>query len=149
VELLELPFEPASASVARRHVVHLLRMRGLEQSTCEDAALVVSELVGNAVRHGRAMLPGTLGVGWQFTDDGLRVEVTDGGSGVRPTVQTSTGTLEVSGRGLGIIAAVADVWGYESDVSGTTVWALLGTSRAAGSLGPMLGLDPEEYGQTG
>lgn len=149
MELLELPFEPASAAVARRHVVHLLRMRGLEQATCEDAALVVSELVGNAIRHGRAMLPGTLGVGWQFTDDGLRIEVCDGGGGARPTVQPPTDALEASGRGLGIVAAVADIWGYEADVSGTTVWALLRTSRAAGSLGSLLGLDPQEYGQTG
>ena len=69
MELLELPFEPASAAIARRHVVHVLRTRGIEAATCEDAALIVSEFVGNALRHGRATRGGRLLVGWRFDDD--------------------------------------------------------------------------------
>src|SRR4051812_29397738 len=81
MELLELPFEPASAAVARRHVVHVVRSRGVESLVCEDAALVVSELVGNAVRHGRAMRGGRLRVGWRYDGSDLLIEVTDGGDG--------------------------------------------------------------------
>jgi len=144
MELLELPFEPASASVARRHVVHVLRTRGIEAGTCEDAALIVSELVGNALRHGQAMRGGRLTVGWQFSDSGLRIEITDGGGG-RP-VERRTDALAVGGRGLGIVAALARAWGYTVDDAGTTVWAQVGMRPVTGAL---MGLDPAEYDATG
>lgn len=121
MQLLELPFEPVSASVARRHVTHVLRTRGVAEATCEDAALVVSELVGNALRHGRAMRGGRLRVGWQFGDDGLSIEVTDGGTGV-PALRSGD-ALASSGRGLEIVASVADAWGFASEPDGTVVWA--------------------------
>jgi serine/threonine-protein kinase RsbW len=144
MELLELPFEPASASVARRHVVHVLRTRGVEALTCEDAALIVSELVGNALRHGQAMRGGRLTVGWQFDEDGLRIEVSDGGGG-RPMLR-STDALAAGGRGLEIVAALARAWGYAASDSGTTVWVQVGTRPVTGVL---QGLDPTEYDATG
>ncbi|HEX4655746.1 MAG TPA: ATP-binding protein [Mycobacteriales bacterium] len=136
MELLELPFDAASASVARRHVVHVLRTRGVAAVTREDAALIVSEFVGNALRHGRPLRGGRIRVGWQFDDAGLSIEVTDGGSG-RPAVRSSTDALSMTGRGLGIVASLADEWGYAAEPDGTLVWARLH------------GLDLAEYAQTG
>ena len=124
MHLLELPFEPASAAVARRHVVHALRSRAVAAVTYEDAALIVSELVGNALRHGRALGDGSLRVGWEFGDEGLRLEVTDGGDGV-PLLRSTTDSLASSGRGLGIVASVAEAWGFASEPEGTVVWARL------------------------
>jgi anti-sigma regulatory factor (Ser/Thr protein kinase) len=147
MELLELPFEPVSASVARRHVVHVLRLRGTEPAVCEDAALIVSELVGNALRHGRALADGRVRVGWQFARDGLRIEVTDGGGAGHPT-RRDAHTLAPSGRGLEIVGALSERWGYDADGSGTTVWARLATPTAS-SVGTLHVLDPEEYGQVG
>ena len=121
MQLLELPFEPASASVARRHLTHVLRTSGVPEITCEDAALIVSELVGNALRHGQAMRGGRLRVGWQFGDEGLRIEVTDGGAGV-PALRNGD-ALASSGRGLDIVATLADAWGFASEPDGTVVWA--------------------------
>ena len=144
MELLELPFEPASASVARRHVVHVLRTRGVDAITCEDAALIISELVGNALRHGQPMRGGRLTVGWKFGDDGLRIEVTDGGGG-RP-VQRRTDALAAGGRGLEIVAALAQKWGYAANEAGTTVWVHVGVRPVTGAL---QGLDPEEYEAAG
>jgi serine/threonine-protein kinase RsbW len=143
MELLELPFEPASASVARRHVVHVLRTRGVESAACEDAALIVSELVGNALRHGQATRGGRVLVGWQFGDDGLHIEVTDGGGG-RPAMQDGQNPWSSSGRGLAIVAAVAERWGYALETRGTTVWAAVATPTATSQ-----SLDPQEYGETG
>lgn len=143
MELLELPFEPASASVARRHVVHVLRTRGVESAACEDAALIVSELVGNALRHGQATRGGRVLVGWQFGDDGLHIEVTDGGGG-RPAMQDGQNPWSSSGRGLAIVAAVAERWGYALGTRGTTVWAAVATPTATSQ-----SLDPQEYGETG
>lgn len=144
MELLELPFEPVSAAVARRHVVHVLRTRGTDALTCEDAALIVSELVSNALRHGRAMRGGRLNVGWQFGDGGLRIEVRDGGGG-RPA-QSRTDSLAAGGRGLDIVATLAEAWGYSADDAGTTVWARVGMRPVTGAL---QGLDPAEYEATG
>lgn len=143
MELLELPFEPASASVARRHVVHVLRTRGVRPATCEDAALIVSELVGNALRHGRPTRGGRLLVGWQFGADGLRVEVTDGGGG-RPAVQDGSDPWSSSGRGLAIVETLTDRWGYALDGDGTTVWACVPVAAAMTAV-----LDPTEYDEVG
>lgn len=148
MELLELPFEPASASVARRHVVHVLRVRGTEPGVCEDAALIVSELVGNAVRHGRPTVGGRLCVCWQFADEGLRIEVTDGGGRNHPTVGAAADLLSPSGRGLDIVGALAEAWGYEADGRGTTVWARMPIPTTT-AIGTLHGLNPEEYEQTG
>lgn len=143
MELLELPFEPASASAARRHIVHVLRVRGVESAACEDAALIVSELVGNALRHGRATRGGRVLVGWHFDDEGLRIEVTDGGGG-RPEMQKGRNPWSQSGRGLAIVATLAERWGYALESRGTTVWAAVSTPTASAQ-----SLDPEEYGETG
>lgn len=144
MELLELPFEPASASVARRHIVHVLRTRGIEAATCHEAAVVVSELVGNAVRHGAAMRGGRLHVAWHYGDSGLRIEVSDGGGG-RP-VSRRTDALEAGGRGLGIVAALSGAWGYTVDDAGTTVWAQVGIRPVTDA--PQE-LDPAEYEAAG
>jgi len=143
MESLELPFAAASASIARRHVTHVLRTRGVESATCEDAALIVSELVGNALRHGRATSGGRLLVGWRFDDDGLHIEVTDGGGG-RPAVSDGTDPWSSSGRGLAIVATLAERWGYALDSAGTTVWAAVRTPTAM-----TRALDPTEYDEVG
>jgi anti-sigma regulatory factor (Ser/Thr protein kinase) len=149
MELLELPFEPASASIARRHIVHVLRARGTDPGTCDDAALVVSELVGNALRHGRAASGGRLTVRWRLGDGLLRIEVTDGGGPNRPAVRPHTDALVQSGRGLEIVAALADAWGYDRGGQGTTVWAVMEAPPAVGAAGAAHELDPSEYEQTG
>ncbi len=57
--------------------------------------------------------------------DRLRVEVFDGDT--LPPVLLAADNDATSGRGMQIIAAAADRWGYESDerdgINGKTVWA--------------------------
>ena len=121
-----LPHDLASAAVARRHVTDLLHRQGISPERCDDAALVVSELVGNALRHGRPRADGTLLVSWVLDGHRLRVEVTDGGGFTRPELRPATANeMAVSGRGLAIIDMLAEAWGSHSDASGTTVWALV------------------------
>jgi len=121
-----LPHELASASVARRHVTDMLQRQGIAPDRCDDAALVVSELVGNALRHGRPRPDGTLRVAWTLDGHRLRVEVTDGGGPTTPQLRPVTQrTMDVSGRGLAIIDVIAEAWGSHSDGAGTTVWALV------------------------
>ena len=83
-----------------------------------DALLVLTELLANAVRHGR----GPVEVVLTRHVDGVRVEVADTGTGrVRtPSASTSPGT---SGRGLLIVDALSTGWGVRYDRSGKVVWA--------------------------
>ena len=54
------------------------------------------KLVGNALRHGQATRGGRVLVGWQFDDSGLRIEVTDGGSGKQPKPKAQAKPVRVS-----------------------------------------------------
>ena len=155
MELLELPFRLASAAIARRQVVHLLRTRGVRPEVCEDAALVVSELAGNALRHGAPDGDGRLRLGWDLVDRSLLVEVTDGGGG-RPVRRVGTPHGATTGRGLGIVAAVSTDWGSRCEPGRTSVWARLDTHPATADVTASGmparvgdGLDPDEYEQTG
>jgi anti-sigma regulatory factor (Ser/Thr protein kinase) len=124
--VLVLPHELASASVARRHVTQMLERQGISPDRRDDAALIVSELVGNALRHGRPMADGTLRVAWTLDGHRLRVQVTDGGGATTPQILPANQTeMADSGRGLAIIDVIAEAWGSHSDDAGTTVWALV------------------------
>ena len=118
-----LPYAPASAAVARAAVQNALLRHGVARMRSQDAALVVSELVGNSLRHARARADGTLLVSWRLADDEIVVEVSDGGTG-EPVMQTP-GTESDKGRGLVVIDALARRWGTRYDATGTTVWAAL------------------------
>jgi anti-sigma regulatory factor (Ser/Thr protein kinase) len=120
--VLVLPFTPASVGVARRRLVSDLIEAGIYGSTISDAALVLSELLSNALRHG-APLPGScLRVAWHIDADSVRVSVSDGGGPNRPELGEPTQST-TGGRGLRIVAKLSRRWGSGSDEEGTTVWA--------------------------
>lgn len=91
------------------------------------ACLLVSELVTNAVQHSRSHLPGgTVTVTVTGTGPGIRVEVTDdGGTASVPAVSRDRSPLAAHGRGLLLVEALADGWGYQRGPAGTTVWVTL------------------------
>ena len=122
-ETLVLPYALASASVARAAVHNALTRHGVAALRCDDAALVVSELVSNSVRHAQARDDGTLLVSLQLTADEIILEVTDGGGG-EPVMQAAAADSG-SGRGLVVIDSLARRWGSRYDAAGTTVWAAL------------------------
>ncbi|MET0998677.1 MAG: ATP-binding protein, partial [Marmoricola sp.] len=77
---LDLPFSAESAAVARRQLVEWMRGLGVGDETRDDARLVVSELVGNSVRHARPLADGTMRVTWETNPTGVDIAVTDGGA---------------------------------------------------------------------
>jgi anti-sigma regulatory factor (Ser/Thr protein kinase) len=112
------PPRAESVPAARHFVVGVLRAWGHE-GLAADAALIVSELATNALTH--AASP-------------FRVVVDRHGGGVRIGVEDAAlGTLErraaelddVSGRGVAIVAALSDRWGYGPVPGGKVVWAEL------------------------
>ncbi len=88
----------------------------------DDAVLLVSELVTNAITHTRSGAGGTFKVMICHYPSRLFVGVTDEGAATAPGV-SPPGGLEPSGRGLYLVAGIATCWGHErSGPRGRTVW---------------------------
>ena len=105
---------------ARACVRDLCHEHHLDGPRCEDAELAVTELLGNALRHGRP--PVELEVTW--TDAGVLVSVADGQPMLRRKAWPAPTTAE-SGRGLQLLDAVSRSWGCDTVPGGKRVWALL------------------------
>lgn len=113
-----LPSRPESAATARRLVqVVVLRHWGLTAATAEDAVLLVSELVGNAVRHTGARV---FGLRMRHRRGWIRVEVRDPSRGLPCLMPVQE--LDVSGRGLFLVDHLADRWGVDLLPRGKTTW---------------------------
>ncbi|MFF8606753.1 SpoIIE family protein phosphatase [Streptomyces sp. NPDC015346] len=111
----QLPREGRAASVARGLVTEQLAAWDLTElaDVCE---LVVSELVGNALRYGNG--PGRLRL---LRGERLVVEVSDTGPDL-PQIQHADLSDE-GGRGLQLINMLCRRWGSCRTVTGKVVWA--------------------------
>ncbi|HEY6795383.1 MAG TPA: ATP-binding protein [Kineosporiaceae bacterium] len=131
--VLRLRHSPAAVSSARRQVGADLSALGIPEAVRDDIEVVVSELLGNSVRHARPIAGGVVLLHWQAGPDEITVRVTDGGGG-RRVEPRQPGPLAVSGRGLQIVERLARVWGVSEHVGGLrSVWAtvpLTGSPRA-------------------
>lgn len=101
-----------------------MRDEGFSRSAIEDGRIVMSELVGNAVRHAQPLSDGTILITWCRDRGGLVISVTDGGGSSRPRVVNASAS-SLSGRGMAIIEALADDWWSERTRTRSTVHALL------------------------
>jgi len=131
-----LPHEAMAVPQARRAVVADLSTPLADPAVAavvDAVAVVVSELLGNAVRHAAPLGEGDLILRWSVEVDAVRIEVVDGGGGALASRDaTATAT---SGRGLRIVEALASEWGSETDTTGRrTVWATIPTTCASDDL---------------
>lgn len=95
----------------------VLRQWGLSPQTAEYAVLLVSELVGNAVRHTGARAFGLRMLrrrGW------LRIEVRDPSRGLPCLMPVQA--MDISGRGLFLVDKISDRWGVDLLPRGKTTW---------------------------
>jgi anti-sigma regulatory factor (Ser/Thr protein kinase) len=85
----------------------------------DDALLVVSELVTNAVRHAGDE-SSTIELELDRSGDHLRVALADG-SKASPSPRSASHVAE-DGRGMALLAALSDRWGIEPRNGGKRVW---------------------------
>lgn len=111
---VDLPRDPTASSRARRLLGELSAGR-LKANELDRSKLLVSELVTNAVVHGRGKI--TLRI--DVNEDRLRAEVIDEGSGFERVVRDNT-LDHLGGWGLTLVEAESSRWGVHE---GTThVW---------------------------
>jgi len=118
---------------ARDFTVGTLRRWGVDER-CDDVAVVVSELLTNALRHA---LPAVAqaGAGWPvqlgLLQRGRCVTCAVADPSKAAPVPRKPGYLTETGRGLHVIAALSDRWGFiTSGDGGKVIWALFSTALA-------------------
>jgi len=128
VFLFRFTASPRGARLARRLASCQMDAWGWRHDTPvhDTVELVVAELANNAVTHGR--VPGRDAELRLSREDGghVRVEVSDA-RGERLPEARDTGTEEDGGRGLLLVAALAEEWGTapRPGAPGKTVWAVV------------------------
>ncbi|WP_162467242.1 ATP-binding protein [Streptomyces cavernae] len=123
-----LPAAPASVAVARRNVRALLGDWGVPEDVSDDALLVVSELVTNAIRYaGGDEIACTL----RHSPQRLRIEVEDQIQGCTRPTRLCPSPDDQSGRGLLLVGGVSTDWGVRetAEGAGRVVWADLSTTE--------------------
>lgn len=114
---------PSCVGLARLELRKALGRWGL--SALEDSAtLVLSELVTNAARHARVSPGREIETHYVPGPDGLRIEVHDASED--PPVAREPAPDSTDGRGLVLVAALAESWGVSARQGpGKMVWAML------------------------
>ncbi|MFJ7116467.1 SpoIIE family protein phosphatase [Streptomyces albogriseolus] len=113
----DLDADPAIVTEARASVTRQLAAWGLDDLDF-TTELVVSELVTNAIRYGRPPIHLRL-----IRDRALLCEVSDDGS-TTPHLRRAR-AFDEGGRGLLLVAQLAEHWGTRHARHGKTVWAEL------------------------
>ncbi|MFE5211085.1 ATP-binding protein [Streptomyces sp. NPDC056600] len=117
------PSSPRAVPAARSAVVRRLEQWGLD-GVRDTAALLVTEVITNSVRHGRggpidlAILGPGPGGGGQGT---VRIEVRDEDP-LPPRPREEVRPEDESGRGLLLLTSFARAWGVHPGPRGKTVW---------------------------
>jgi anti-sigma regulatory factor (Ser/Thr protein kinase) len=122
---LNLPSDTSAPGLARAAA-----RRHLSGKICPERlaelSLVISELVSNAIEHGRGQVIFRL----RFDKGTVSGEVIDQGGGFEHEIRAQ-GPEDLRGRGLFLVAELADRWGVRD---GTThVWFELGARTGASS----------------
>ncbi|KND23253.1 MULTISPECIES: ATP-binding SpoIIE family protein phosphatase [Streptomyces] len=115
--------DPAAVTRARSNAARQLTAWGLEELDF-TTELVVSELVTNAIRYGRPPIRLRL-----IRDRSLLCEVSDASS-TTPHLRRAR-VFDEGGRGLFLVAQLAERWGTRHARQGKTVWAELGEENPA------------------
>ncbi|MFE0450240.1 SpoIIE family protein phosphatase [Streptomyces sp. NPDC058914] len=111
----EIPADPTAVSKAREWITRQLTLWGLDDLLF-TTELIVSELVTNAIRYGRAPMDLRL-----IRHNVLVCEVTDSSS-TQPRLRRAR-TTDEGGRGLFLVAQLGGRWGCRHGQNGKTIWS--------------------------
>jgi anti-sigma regulatory factor (Ser/Thr protein kinase) len=114
--LVHLTPDASSLREGRRFVAETLQDWKVDEALIEPVLLVANELVANAIVH--AQSAPVLSLAEAGPDLMLRVADT---SPREPVPRTATPT-ESGGRGLIMVQALADRWGFDAHSTGKVVW---------------------------
>lgn len=125
---IRLPFQASTPAIARTRLAGFLTVNRAPAHVIDDALIVLSEMIANAVRHGSPDQDGSMEISWSINGGLIELSVRDAGVGasLKP-VDFDEDSL--SGRGLAIINRVADRWWVDLE-HGTRVNAALSLSDA-------------------
>jgi hypothetical protein len=112
------PSAPRSARIALGSVLH-------PGQPHDDAALVTSELVTNAVQFSGCTVAERITLTVARRGDCLRIAVHDPAHTAQEPHQREPSQQRIGGQGLRIVAQLARSWGVEARGNGRTVWAEL------------------------
>jgi anti-sigma regulatory factor (Ser/Thr protein kinase) len=109
-----LPADLSAAGMARRHVVGELA----GWPNVDDIELVASELTSNAVQHGGSPID----IALELIGGRVRIRVSSAAGASEPAVRRASAE-DSHGRGLALVSALADEWGWAIDGGRVSVWA--------------------------
>lgn len=111
-------------SIARSVTRTFLQVSGA-CSIADNAEIVISELVTNAIAVSRTVIPARpIGLRITIAPDSVMIEVWDHDQNHVP-VRKEPDFISESGRGLNIVGELSDDWGWFPLRSGKAVWARL------------------------
>ncbi len=130
-----MPFALSAVRTARLNLTAALRHAGVDQRILDDACVVVSELLSNALRHASSRPDGGLTVELEVSPADVTISVLDGGSATLPALMSAP-TLAPSGRGLAIVRTLTEAWGVRESPAGNVVFGVLSREPDQGGLSP-------------
>jgi anti-sigma regulatory factor (Ser/Thr protein kinase) len=119
-----LPSIPASVPVARWRVRAALGSRGLGEYA-DDAEIIISELVANAVQHACDNDTRTIGVTLTHAASTAALTVAVSDPSPDGPIRRGTPPSREQGRGLQIVAALCAHWDWRREGGGKAVFAVL------------------------
>jgi anti-sigma regulatory factor (Ser/Thr protein kinase) len=107
-----------SASADARHAVRDFCVSGSLAGVADDAELLTSEVVTNAVRHATSLITVLV----VQRDAALVVSVNDDGDSDVHLAPGTPSTSEENGRGVFLVDTIASDWGVSRHADGKAVW---------------------------
>jgi anti-sigma regulatory factor (Ser/Thr protein kinase) len=120
-----LPHDVSAVADSRRRLAAYLKRYGIADTACDDAQLVLSELLSNAIRYAPPLPAGEVRAAWWIDKAGIHVEVTDGRGDTEPQRISDTHPESIGGRGLAIVDVLTSHWDVRTASTHRTVHAII------------------------
>ena len=111
-DTLHLPFVSSTPNIARTKLAAFLTINRINLTVIDNALIVLSEMIANAVSHGVPDEDGMMEIGWCIRGSSLEIVVADAGD-CDALVPVPFDEDSLSGRGLSIISQLSKDWSVD------------------------------------